>query len=150
MTDINKIRDFMENKKDYGKEPLDEPLTVEQKKVAALSMGMNAAVIQFILEGHLKQEEQLHFMMHVQDFTARLYSGEEINFDGVTQTLSLNSVAGKLYAEAGEEALLHGHENFNKIKELANIARAKDAETNNLEAEEGAQNVPVDKPRTLH
>lgn len=142
----NKIENFMENAKDFGKEPPSRPLTDEEKKLASLSMGMNAAVIQFIIEGVIPHEEQLHFMMHVQDFTARLYAGEELRFDTVSQTLSINSVAGELYATAANEALINGHKNYNRIKELANEVRL--AKTNNLD--DDALSVPVDKPKYLN
>lgn len=142
----DKVQNFYESGEDFGKKPLDAPLTDEQKKVGAMAMAMNAAVVQLVLEGVLAPEEQLHFMLHFNDFAERIYGGEEIQMLGTVQTFAVNSEAGKLYAEATEEALKNGHKNYVKIKQRQQeyLERKSAAEqTNNLEGD------PNVKP-TLH
>lgn len=128
------IKEFQEGDRDFGLEPPDTPLTEEEKKLAALTMGMNAAVVQFISEGIIPAEQQGHFMMHLQDFTALIYAGEKLNIDGTNQTLALNSVLGRLFSTAAAEALINGHKNFERIKEKELAQREANKQTS-LESE---------------
>lgn len=123
------VRNFIDNIKDFGKEPASKVLTDDQKKLAALSMAMNAAVIQFILEGIIPLDQQLHFMSHLQDFAARIYGGEDFRMEGVTHTLQVNSKAGNLFYDAVEDALKNGHENYLKIKRLSAEAQSANPQT---------------------
>lgn len=120
------IKAFMENAKDFGLEPASSVLEEWQKKVAALSMGMNAAIVQLILEGSIKPEEQVHFMLHMQDFTARIFAGEKLKLPSTGQTLDINSKAGNLFFEAGEDALVNGSKNYARIKDMVNDETRKD------------------------
>jgi hypothetical protein len=135
------IEDFMDNIKDFGKEPAERALTENEKKLAALAMGMNAAIVQFINEGIIPLEEQIHFMLHLQDFTARIYNGEDLKIPRTNQTLQINSKAGNLFLEAAEEALINGHKNYKSINEKLKALEP------NIEKEH--ENVTEDK-RTLH
>lgn len=136
---------FRENLQDFGKEPTDFPLDPNQKKLAAIAMGVQAAIIQFILEGLIPLSEQLHFMTHLQDFTARIYSGESLKFDGTGQTLQINSKAGTLFYQAAEEALENGHKNYEKLKEMTKAVNEQNAEANLTEQDNHVSTKP-----TLH
>lgn len=117
--------DFMDNVKDFGATPPDFELTDEQKKLSSLSMAINATLIQFINEGFIPADQQLHFMGHLQDFMQRLYEGENLALPNTRQTLQLKSKAGTLYYQAAEEAFKHGRETFSAIKEAAAQMRSE-------------------------
>lgn len=117
--DREKIKQFMDGQADFGLLPSDGPLTEDQKRLSALGMAMNAAVVQFINEGLFPIEEQLHFMGHLQDFAARIYRGESLKLPNTNQTLQINSKAGNTFYEASVDALDNGVENFAKMKELS-------------------------------
>lgn len=144
--DQKRINEFMQNKADYGEVPADYVLTEDQKRLAALAMGINAAVVQFILEGFIPIDEQIHFMGHLHDFTNRIYNGEALKMPSTTQTLNINAKSGTLFFEAAEDALKNGTENFHKLRELgaklAEAAKQDNVENSTMEQ----QNV---KP-TLH
>ena len=132
---------------DAGKEKLEMPLTDEEKKLASLAMGTNAALVQFVLEGIIPANQQMHFMMHLMDYIGRLYAGKEISFLGVDQTYNLNSVAGKLYADAAVDSLNNGEANAAKLKEnMVRLQKMMDEQTNK-DDEEG-ENFEVTQPET--
>jgi len=143
--DDKKREDFMTGAVDYGRVPPTRELSEEEKKIATFTMAANAAVIQFMLEGIIPIEHQIHFMVHMQDFTARLWKGEEIRFPDVKQTLSLDSEAGRMYADAASDALLNGSKNYKAVKELSAAVKESREQTNNLDGTPS-----VDKPRTFH
>lgn len=116
------IRNFNQNSIDYGAVPLDVALTSEQKKIATLSMALNATLVQFINEGLFSPDQMIHFIGHLQDFTQRIYEGENLQIPNTHQTLQINSKAGMLFAEATESAFLHGKETFIKIKAAMDAA----------------------------
>lgn len=109
---------FMHNAEDYGVKPIDKPLEEQQRKLVALAMAVNAAVIQFVNEGILEPAQQIHFMMHVQDFANQLIDGGKLRLENTPQTLAVDSAAGRLYHTATEIAFKHGSENFARLKEL--------------------------------
>lgn len=111
--------EFMKGSRDFGLVDLPEPLPEDQRKLAAFVMAVQATLVQLILEGVFNPAEQIHFMSHLQDFTARLYSGEGVKLEGVKQTLKVNSEAGKLFLSATEDAFINGHENFLEIKRIS-------------------------------
>lgn len=113
------MRQFMDRKFDFGKAPVDYPLTEDQKQISVLAMAINAAIVQLILEGLFPADEQLHLMGHLQDFANRLYNGESILMPGTGQTLQVNSKAGNLFYEASIEAFKNGTQNFEKVKQVA-------------------------------
>lgn len=121
----DEIASFLEGSTDFGKQPATEVLEEWQKKIAALSMGMNAALVQFILEGIIPPEEQMHFIMHLHDFIGRIYSGEAIQLPYTRQTLDINSKAGNLFYKASEDSISNGHENYLRIKEAIGAAKAQ-------------------------
>ncbi len=148
MSDDNKkqgdVKDFMSNRFDFGTKPSDIELNDWQKKMAALAMGMNAALVQFILEGIIPHAEQIHFMGHLQDYTARIYAGESIKLPGTDQTLQINSKAGNLFYTAAEEALANGRKNFEELKKLSQELRAQQVDENT------EQNPNVQPKITVH
>lgn len=102
---------------DYGKKPLETPLTDTEKKLAAITMATNAAIIQFVNEGILPFEHQGHFFSHLADFAVRIYSGEPLSLPNTTQTLDVNSDAGRLYARSAEDELVNGHKKFEEMQQ---------------------------------
>lgn len=143
------FKKFMTNAKDFGKEPIDKPLSAEEYKLTALAMAVNAALIQFVNEGVLAAEQQIHFMMHVQDFSNRLFDGEVLKLENTYQSLAVDSAAGRLYQLATEEAFKHGSENYARLKEIGR-QQAEDRQQNGetFNPEEGEAHVSS-KP-TLH
>lgn len=129
MSDNMTIKDFLKGNSDFGLTPLETPLTEEEKKLASIAMGVNAAVAQFILEGIIPAEEQIHFMIHLQDFAARIYAGETWKMEGTNHTIALNSAVGKMFVEAANEALVNGHNISEKYKEMAKKAQEIDKQT---------------------
>jgi hypothetical protein len=118
MNSENDMKDFMTNVKDFGKEPATRELTDSEKRFAAISMAVNATVVQFINEGILPIGEQMHFMQHLQDFAERLYRGESLKLANTGQTLQINSKSGNMFFDAGTEAVENGHKNYVKINNL--------------------------------
>lgn len=114
------IRGQLDPKIDNGKKAGSKWMNDADRKLAAFAIGTNAALIQFVTEGILPAEEQAHFMMHLQDFAARLYAGEDIAFPAVAgidltsgeetvqQTFSVDSVLGEVYLAAAELGLKEG------------------------------------------
>jgi hypothetical protein len=129
------IEEFYKRSADFGKEPLAEPLTDVERKQATLAMAVNAALIQFVLEGLLSPADQLHFMVHVSDFSERLYKGEEIKFPGAEQTMSVNSRAGWLYNAATDESFRNGSKSLADFK--AAIAEYEAKQQTNKDEENG-------------
>lgn len=138
---------------DYGMKPLELALTEDERKLASMGMGVNAALVQFVLEGIIPPEHQMHFMRHLMEFTGMLYAGEKISFPGSPQTMAIDTEAGKLYAVAAAQMLTHGRENAAQLNEAIKKALAErqeveqdndDGQTNNLEGD-----ASVKKP-TLH
>lgn len=138
------VKKFNLGEFDFGEKPADRELTPSEKQIAAMSMGINAAIVQFVLEGFIPYAEQVHFMGHLQDFTSRIYRGEAVKMPGTTQTLKLDSKAGNLFLDAAINALEHGEENFKKLNEWAKELKQRQAEGND-------DPVPTEaKPQTLH
>lgn len=105
---IEELKSAHADGRDLGKEPSSRALTEVERKLIASSMAVNASIVQFMLEGIVPAEEQVHFMIHYADFLARLYAGEDVKINGIPSTFSVDSKAGELYLEAVEEALKHG------------------------------------------
>lgn len=139
-------RRFMAGEGDFGLEAPTTPLSEAEQRLAALSMAFNAALVQFISEGIIPYEQQVHFMGHLQDFANRLYRGEALKLDGTVQTLKVNSAAGNLFFEAAVDALENGTANYNKMKELTRKF-AEDQQAGNSNGQVGAED--NDKP-TVH
>lgn len=138
------VKNFNLGNFDFGEKPADYELSPDQKRIAAMSMGINAAIVQFVLEGYIPYDQQVHFMGHLQDFTSRIYRGESVKMPGTKQTLKLDSKAGTLFLEAAINALEHGEENFKKLNEWAKELEQRKAEGND-------DPVPTEaKPQTLH
>lgn len=121
------LKDFMENRVDFGTKPLEYPLTDDQKKLAAFAMALNASIVQFINEGLFPESQQMHFMGHLQDFMARLHAGEGVKMPNTSQTLQVNSKAGTLFFEASNDAFANGSKNWQEIQQEV---RTKLAEVN--------------------
>lgn len=107
---------FYDDKEDFGSLPADRVLTTEERKISALLMATNAAMIQFTLEGLFDPKEAMHFMAHLQDFANRLYKGDSVKFSEAFHTLKVDSQAGQLFANSGEDALVNGSANLAKYK----------------------------------
>lgn len=112
------IEDFMDNLKDFGKEPLETPLTEQERRLATVAMAYNAAIIQLSNEGIIPPGQEIHFQMHAMDFINRLWNGEAINFPNTPQTLKVDSQTGKLYADASEQYLTRGTEFYKNIRNI--------------------------------
>lgn len=131
------IRGKIDPKVDNGKVQNTKWMTDENRKLASFAIGTNAALIQFVVEGIIPAEEQAHFMMHLQDFAARLYAGEDVVFpaaagidltDGtetVAQTFTTDSVLGEVYLAAAELGLKEGRVNRPSDKEQATDAKSR-------------------------
>jgi hypothetical protein len=131
------MKDFIANVVDFGKEPATAVLTEAEKRFAALCMAVNAAIVQFINEGVIPIEEQMHFMQHLQDFAERLYRGESLKLPNTGQTLQINSKSGNMFFAAGFEATENGHKNYVKInnmmRDLAAQAKAQQDDSEPVE-----------------
>jgi len=46
-------------------------------------------------------------MIHLQDFTQRLFEGETIKLPTIKQTSSVDSMGGQMFKEAAEDALIN-------------------------------------------
>lgn len=131
MSDLKTLREqFYDKTVDLGSLPPAEPLTDGDKKLAAITMAINAALIQFIAEGVIENGQQIHFMAHLQDFTARIYGGEEVRLNNTPHTLKVDSLVGTLFAKAAEDAFIHGHENYLSFKKAVDEASAQTAQDN--------------------
>lgn len=116
------VKAFMRGEYDFGERPATVALSEDQKKLAALGMAVNATLVQFIQEGIIPYDQQIHFMGHLQDFANRLYNGESIKMPDTRQTLQVNSQGGNLFYEASLDALTQGSANWEKIKDLGRKA----------------------------
>jgi hypothetical protein len=153
-----KIKQFMKDQLDpiggdYGLRALNTPLTEEQRKIASMGMAFNAALVQFVLEGIIPFEQQGHFMGHLADFAERIYRGEKVKLPYTTQTLAVDSEAGRLYAEAAIDELENGHKNYMKMKERQAARNAEleaEAAENGEETSLSADSVEQTRKPTLH
>lgn len=114
------IREMLDAAVDNGLRAPSRVFVDSERKLGALTMGANLALIQFVTEGILPAEQQAHFMMHLQDFAARLYSGENVALpdaevidlntgkEAINQTFSVDSKLGEVYIAAAELALTDG------------------------------------------
>lgn len=119
------IDEFMDNTKDFGLVPLSEPMSDADRKVASMLMATNAALMQLILEGVMPPAEQLHFMIHLQEFANRIYKGEAVKLPTVAQTLAVDSIGGKMFLGSANVALTDGVNNANRIREALKDANAQ-------------------------
>lgn len=142
------ISNFNGNLEDYGEKPASVELTPEQKKLSVIGMALQAAIVQFIHEGLFPRDQQVHFMLHLQDFAERLHRGGKLKLPGTHQTLNVDSESGVLFYQALEEALENGHKNFTRLNEEARQVIAQRAEEESEDLLE-AKNTTVD-PRTLN
>lgn len=117
------IDQFMDNEKDYGLEPISEPIPDAERKLASLLMATNATVMQLINEGVLDPPQMLHFMIHLQEFANRIYKGETVKLPGVPQTLAVDSIGGKLFVQSANIALTEGVQNAINIREALKEAQ---------------------------
>lgn len=123
------VKEFNANTKDFGLEPLTFEMSEPDKKLSALFLAINASLAQFVLEGILTPADQVHFVVHMQDFAAKLYTGEVIKIDGVNQTLNVNSLIGKIFLDEANDALLNGKENVSKMrKAIDELAKEQGAD----------------------
>lgn len=113
------LENFVKNVTDFGTTPSDVELTPEQKKLSTISMAVQATIVQFINEGLIPIDQQLHFMGHLQDFANRIYNGESIKLPNTQQTLQINSKAGTLFHAVTENALVNGSANFSELKRVS-------------------------------
>lgn len=131
MNENNDISKFNSGDLDFGNSPPSYELSIDQKKLAALAMAIQATVVQFVNEGLFDPTQQVHFMGHLQDFINRLYIGETMNLPNTKQTLQINSKVGNLFFEATNGAFTEGSARWAKIKEMSQEA-AKQAERSNV------------------
>lgn len=150
------INEFMDNNEDYGALPITEPIAPEDRKLAAIMMGMNAALTQMIIEGTIPSGELLHFMIHFQEFSNRLYEGEAITLRDVPQTLKVDSIGGKMFVDSANVALTTGVKNANNIrKALSEASEQYEKQVNRVVGDDKEDNKQTsleqnnDKP-TLH
>lgn len=136
---------FYDDKEDFGSLPADRVLTTEERKVAAILMAVNAAMIQFTLEGLFEPSQSMHFMAHLQDFANRLYKGDSVKFSEAFHTLKVDSQAGQLFAASGEDALVNGSANLAKYKSAVNELAQQVQSAETKEGEDDLGNKP-----TLH
>lgn len=135
---------FYDNKEDFGIQPAERVLTEAEKQISVYNMALNAAIATLISEGAFPPGQQVHLMVHLQDFVQRLYQGETVRLPGVFHTLKLDSRIGTLFADAAKDALSHGTETFKEFQKAVREAQDKAEQDNN----EGAQsNEPT---RTFH
>lgn len=142
------IGNFNASLEDYGEKPASVELTAEQKKLSVTGMALQAAVVQFIHEGLFSRDQQVHFMLHLQDFAERIYRGDKIKLPGTHQTLNVNSESGVLFYQAMEEALANGHKNFTRLNAEARELMAQRAEEESDDMLD-AKNTTIN-PRTLN
>ncbi len=112
---------------DVGKMPATRVLTDDERKQVSFTMALNAALIQFVAEGLFDPSQQVHFMMHLQDFAARLYAGESVEFKGFPQTFLIDSKAGEVYLQASETALKSGRMEHKAPAEASTLVEQPDA-----------------------
>lgn len=106
--------------KDQGLEAPKEKLTDGERRYVSLHMAVIASFAQLVREGMLPAAQNSHFMMHLQDFLARLYAGESLDLGnadltgafkqegGQSQTFKVDSQLGVMFKEVGNYALEHG------------------------------------------
>lgn len=121
---------------DFGDKPLKAPMSDLERKIASIAMAIQATMIQLIIENAFDEKQQVHFMVHLQDFMQRLYDGEALNFPDVSQTLKVDSGSGSLFLDAVNEGIKHGHEKFMAIQEEGKrMVAAQQTEQDNGNAE---------------
>lgn len=113
-----KEKDYFIQGADYASKPLDYPLDENQKKLAALTMAVNAAMIQLVLEGSFDPREQMHFMSHLAEFADKAFHDEEITFPDAPP-MKLNSKLGTMFYEAAEKALKEGRKVHQEVRDAA-------------------------------
>lgn len=116
-------------------------LTDSERQIASLVLATNTAVIQFIMEGLLKPADQAHFMVHLQDAYARLYTRDDVIVHGERIELSVDSKAGELALTAIANAVNRGKLVWDK-KPTSPNKQPSDAQYN--------WGAPVDSKRTLN
>lgn len=121
----------------------DKELTDNEKKIAAFGMGINLALVKLVLEGAIEPEQQMHFMIHFQDYASRLYLGEDVAVDN--SIFKLNSKLGAMFYKAGEDGLLNGKKYTEELTEMSR----KQASLIDSEAET-VVNPDLAKTRTLN
>lgn len=138
------FEDFLKNK-DLGKVELETPLTVDEKKLVSIVMGMQLAVLQFLKEGLIEPNEQMHFILHLNEYANMIYEGKEIVIEG--QTMNLTSQLSKVFLDSTNLALLEGKKSFDRVRALENPTE----QTNKVEFD-GDNVMPgdLDKTRTLN
>lgn len=104
----DEFMELIQSDVDLGKEPTKVVFTKAEEELIAFAQAVQAGMIQFVLEGIIPSSEQAHFIIHLQDFMARLYAGENISFDGIKQSFSVNSRNGELFLGAVREAFKNG------------------------------------------
>lgn len=139
------LEDFLKDK-DLGLEPIKVPLTEAENKLVSIVIGMQIAVLQFVKEGIIPPKEQVHFMLHLNDFASRIYQGEEIKVNG--QTMNLTSQLSGIFRDSVDISLAQGKRVFAELKAAA---EGDDKQTNKVEFD-GDTVMPgdLDKTRTLN
>lgn len=144
--------DFFNSKEDFGSEPASEPMSDANKRLVAVFMAVNATLLQFVNEGVLPAEEQMHFMNHFQDFVNRIYKGEALTFSGVKHTLNVNSRLGSELLGSVDNMLEHGHEQYIRVVNMVKQMQAQmEAETTEAASDYKPLDLQSPEPkRTLH
>lgn len=144
--DRKMFEDFLQNK-DLGKVELTTPLTVDERKLTAIVMGMQMAILQFVKEGLIEPKEQIHFMLHLNEYANMIYEGKEIIVNG--QTMNLTSKLSKVFLDSANISLTDGKKAFDRVRELA---KQPSEETNKVADFDGDNVMPgdLDKSRTLN
>lgn len=93
---------------DIGILPTTREWTDAEKKLVAFSMAIQASMTQFIAEKLFSSDQQQHFLVHLQDFAARLYAGEDVTFGPDFPTYRVLSQAGDLFLSVTESAIKEG------------------------------------------
>lgn len=101
------------------------PFTDDQRKFIALAQAVQAAFLQLIAEGVVPFKEQGHYIIHLQDFMARLYAGETIDL-GLEQSYKVDSRSGEIFLESMNNGMKLGRIEHNPEKPMG--FSPKDAE----------------------
>lgn len=110
--------------------PASREFTEDERKLISFVLGINAALLQFVLEGIIPAHEQGHFMVHLQDFVYRLNAKEPLIIQGEVLPMAVDTKAGDAALEAVRTAIEKGKQEFR-------VGRKQPDQ-------------PVDKPRTVH
>lgn len=106
---------------DLGKVAAQTYMDDKARAVAALQIGVNATLQQLIKEGVFDPHQVDHFLIHLSDFSARLYAGEDVNVIPenaeyqtnrgqkiVRQTFRVDSRIGEFYWKMADLMLKYG------------------------------------------